>query len=90
MPPSAADSDSPCLVTSVSYAGGLFGLFSDRRIHLSRAVAEGLAAGWRLHTILPPKAGLVDVVLRVVCLVCTLSLYCPEPGETLVFERPAR
>ncbi len=73
----------------MSYNGGLIGLFTSRRAALERTIQQWNGQGYRLMHVLPSKAGIWHTLVQLVCLMLTITLWCPDPGETLVFERRA-
>ena len=74
-------------ISQVTYTGGIIGMFSDRRRKLELHIQRENEDGWRLRHVLPPKNTLFQTMLQAVCLIVTVMLWAPEPGETLIFEQ---
>ncbi|MBN2800291.1 MAG: hypothetical protein JXX28_14215 [Deltaproteobacteria bacterium] len=74
-------------VVAMFYAGGIIGLFISKRAALEMKIHEFNRKGYRLRHVLPSKTGVFIGLLQTACLMVTLFLWAPEPGETLVFEK---
>ena len=74
-------------VTRVTYTGGIIGLFSDRNRQLQLAIGAHYGEGYRLRHVLPGRPSIIWTIIQLFCLMITLLLWAPEPGETLIFER---
>jgi hypothetical protein len=77
-------------VATLSYHGGLIGALTGgmQRRKLESTIAAYNQKGYRLAHVLPPKSGILFHLVGLVCLFLTLLLWAPQPGETLIFERP--
>ncbi|MFA4844947.1 MAG: hypothetical protein WC654_00085 [Patescibacteria group bacterium] len=92
-PPLPRPQDAPLAfesrVATLSYAGGLIGAMTGglQRRKLETTIARYNEEGYRLAHVLPAKTGILFHLIGLVCLLITLFLWAPQPGETLIFER---
>ena len=75
-------------VIGMYYHGGIIGLFFPRRMQLQQLIQGQNNQGFRLKKVVAPKIGPFFWLLQITCMFCTLFFYVPQPGETLIFERP--
>lgn len=74
-------------VELMTYHGGIIGAFMNDRKKLQAELQRWNGSGYRLAHLLPPKTGLGVALMQIVCMVLTLTLWFPVPGETLIFEK---
>jgi hypothetical protein len=75
-------------IERINYAGGLYGLFfgSSRR-KLAEKVMEMNSQGWNLHFIHQEQLNLAWLLLRLIILILTLTIWTLGNSELLVFEK---
>lgn len=75
-------------IERISYAGGLYGLIAgSSKGKLQKKVSDMNDAGWNLHFIHPESLNLIKIIIRIIFLIITLSIWTIGLSELLVFEK---
>ena len=71
-------------VVNVLMAGGWVGLFSSPRKRIERALLKQNADGWTVRQVLPPNLNPLFILIALLCLAVTCTVYMPLPGYTVM------
>jgi hypothetical protein len=76
------------LCISIPSSGGIIGLFTSDRAAIEGVLKRYNADGYRLVGFTrESRANLLYAILQVLCLVCTLFLWCPASAGLAFFSR---
>lgn len=75
-------------VERIQYAGGLYGLlFGSSKGKLAAKVLDMNSQGWNLHFIHQEQLNLAWLLLKVLILILTLTIWTFGNSELLIFEK---
>ena len=75
-------------VERINYAGGLYGLlFGSSKGKLVAKITEMNSEGWNLHLIHQEQLNLAWLLIRLIILILTLTIWTFGNSELLIFEK---
>lgn len=75
------------IVINVNLKGGFLGYFSSPKNVIKNILENYNNQGYSFVYSLPPNPNPLFFILKWICLICTLGIYCPLPSYMMILEK---